>query len=703
MMEYRMALRRRRKGPRRGAIDVRDRRRGAAMAACSFPAETGALAAGGRASARLAAAAHGPICRGGPAISTAPPMTEQTTAAVPETRSFQAEVSRLLDIVAHALYSEKAIFLRELISNASDACDRLRYAALTAPALAEGEAHYRVVVTPVKSSKTLTVADNGIGMNHDELVENLGTIARSGTAAFVKELTGDAGKDMSLIGQFGVGFYSAFMVADRVEVLSRKAGEAEGWRWISDGKGSFTIEAAQNVPRGARITLHLRDGDEEYLEPHRIRQIVKRYSDHIALPIVLADGNKEETINTASALWTRPRGEITPEQYKEFYHHVGHGFDEPWLTVHARAEGVLEYALLLFVPSQKPFDLFDPARKPHLKLYVRRVFITDEAHDLLPAYLRFVKGIVDSEDLPLNISREMLQSNPTVVRIRQQLTRRVLGELAKKAGEAPDEYAKFWDNFGAVVKEGLYEDREQREALLPLVRFRSTTRDGLVSLDDYVAAMRPRQQAIYTITGDNLDLLKKSPQLEGFRAKGVEVLLLTDPIDEFWLPAVATYQEKPFKSVTRGGLDLDKIAAPEDKKDEAEKPAPPPKLQSLIAIFKLALGEAVKDVRASARLTDSAVCLVADEGDMDMHLERLLKQHRQLEGGARRILELNPHHPLIERLAASVGAEGASEQLSDFAWLLLDQARIVEGEPVPDPAAFSRRLASLLEKGLPAA
>src|SRR6266702_6156729 len=383
-------------------------------------------------------------------------MTQETA---PETRSFQAEVSRLLDIVAHSLYSDKEIFLRELISNASDACDRLRYAALTEPALGEGDANYRVVLTPVKSSRTLTVADNGVGMNHDELIENLGTIARSGTAAFMKELSGDAKPDMSLIGQFGVGFYSAFMVADRVEVLSRKAGEGEGWRWVSDGQGSFTIEPAANVPRGARITLHMREGDEEFLEPQRLRQIVKTYSDHIALPIVLADGNKEETINTASALWTRPRAEITPEQYKEFYHHVGHGFDDPWLTVHARAEGVLEYTYLLFVPSQKPFDLFDPERKPRLKLYVRRVFITDEGTDLLPPYLRFVKGIVDSEDLPLNISREMLQSNPMVARMRQQLTRRVLTELGKKASEAPEEYAKFWDAFGAVLKEGLYEDR----------------------------------------------------------------------------------------------------------------------------------------------------------------------------------------------------------------------------------------------------
>jgi len=627
-------------------------------------------------------------------------MTQETAT---ETRSFQAEVSRLLEIVAHSLYSEKEIFLRELISNASDACDRLRYAALTEPSLAEGDADFRVVLTPVKSSRTLTVADNGIGMNHDELIENLGTIARSGTAAFVNQLTGDATKDMSLIGQFGVGFYSSFMVADRVEVLSRKAGDSEGWRWVSDGKGSFTIEPADNVLRGARITLHMREGDEDYLEPHRIRQIVKTYSDHIALPIVLADGSKEETVNSASALWTRPRAEITTEQYKEFYHHVGHGFDEPWLTLHAKAEGVLEYTFLLFVPSQKPFDLFDPERKPRLKLYVRRVFITDEGAELVPAYLRFVKGIIDSEDLPLNISREMLQSNPMLARIRQQLTRRVLTELGKKASEAPEEYAKFWDNFGAVLKEGLYEDREQRETLLSLARFRSTARDGLISLEDYVAAMRPGQDAIYTITGDNLDLLKKSPQIEGFRARGVEVLLLTDPIDEFWVSAIGTYNEKPFKSATRGAVDLDKIAPADDTKAPAEQREPPAKLASLIAIFKLALGDAVKDVRGSERLTDSAVCLVADEGDLDMHLERLLKQHRQLDTAAKRILELNPRHRLIERLAASVGEAGASEQLAEFAWLLLDQARIVEGEQLPDPSAFARRLALLLERGLPAA
>jgi len=618
-----------------------------------------------------------------------------------ETRSFQAEVSRLLEIVAHSLYSEKEIFLRELISNASDACDRLRYAALTEPALAEGDTDYRVVLAPDKSARTLTLADNGIGMNRDELIENLGTIARSGTAAFVNQLSGDARKDMSLIGQFGVGFYSAFMVADKVEVLARKAGEAEGWRWVSEGKGEFTIEPLPESARGVAIVVYLREGEDEYLDPARLRQIVRTYSDHIGLPIVLKDGAKEETINTASALWTRPRSEITEEQYKEFYHHVGHSFDDPWLTLHNKAEGVIEYTNLLFVPSTKPFDLFDPERKSRVKLYVRRVFITDEGTDLLPAYLRFLRGIVDSEDLPLNVSREMLQSNPTVARIRQQLTRRVLTELGKKAAEVPEDYAKFWDSFGAVLKEGLYEDREQRDPLLELARFRSTGRDGLVSLDDYVAAMRPGQQAIYTITGENLDVVKRSPQLEGFRARGVEVLLLTDPIDEFWMPAIGTYKEKPFKSATRGGVDLVKIVPPDEQSQEL--PAPPAKLASLIAIFKLALGDAVKDVRSSDRLTDSAVCLVADEGDMDMHLERLLKQHRQLDTTAKRILELNPRHKLIERLAATVGESGTSDQIGEFAWLLLDQARIVEGEQLPDPPAFARRLAELLERGLPQA
>jgi molecular chaperone HtpG len=622
-----------------------------------------------------------------------------------EKRSFQAEVSRLLDIVAHSLYSDKEIFLRELISNASDACDKLRYAALTQPELTGEDAGFKVVLTPDKAARTLTIADNGIGMNHDELIDNLGTIARSGTAAFVQNLSGEQGKDMALIGQFGVGFYSAFMVASEVEVVARKAGDAQAWRWVSDGRGEFTVDPISDdaaPARGTTVILHLRENEDEFLEPHRLRAIVKKYSDHIALQIVLKDGDKEETINNAAALWTRPRNEITPEQYKEFYHHVGHSFDEPWLTLHNRAEGKIEYTNLLFVPSSKPFDLFDPARKHHVKLYVRRVFITDDCQALLPSYLRFLRGIVDSEDLPLNVSREMLQNNPILARMRSQITKRVLGELAKKATDAPEEYAKFWENFGAVLKEGLYEDYEQRDTIVPLVRFRSTASEELISLDDYVGRMKPGQEAIYTITGDHLDQLKRSPQLEGFRAKGVEVLLLTDPVDEFWLPSLGQYKEHPFKSVTRGGADLAKIAADgEDKdkpKDAEEKPTG--NVAGLIAIFKLALGDAVKDVRASDRLTDSAVCLVADEGDMDMHLERMLKQHRQLDEAAKRILEVNPRNKLVEGLTAMVGKEGASSELSEFAWLLLDQARILEGEQLPDPTAFARRLSGLLEKGI---
>ncbi len=482
-----------------------------------------------------------------------------------EKKSFQAEVSRLLEIVAHSLYSDKDIFLRELISNASDACDRLRYAALTEPSLSADDPEFRVTIVPDKAKRTITIADNGIGMNRQELIDNLGTIARSGTAAFVKDLSGDAKKDMALIGQFGVGFYSAFMVADEVEVLSRKAGDEEAWRWVSDGKGEFTVEPATKGGRGTEITLHLLEAEAEFADAERLKRIITTYSDHIALPIVLEALGKKETVNHAAALWMRPRAEITAEQYREFYHHVGHSFDEPWLTLHNKAEGTYEYTTLLFVPATKPFDLFDPARKNRVKLYVRRVFITDDCPELLPPYLRFLKGVVDSEDLPLNVSREMLQKNPMLTRMRGQITRRVLQELGRKAKDAPEEYAKFWDDFGAVLKEGLYEDAEQREALLGLVRFRSTAADGLVSLDEYVARMKPGQKAIYTITGDNPDLVAKSPQLEGFRARGVEVLLMTDPVDEFWMPALAQYKDHPFTSVTRGQADLDALGGPGDE------------------------------------------------------------------------------------------------------------------------------------------
>ncbi len=619
-----------------------------------------------------------------------------------EKLQFQAEVSRLLDIVAHSLYSEKEIFLRELISNASDACDRLRYAALTEPHLIAEDPDLKVVVSVDRKARTVSVADNGIGMNREDLVENLGTIARSGTAAFLSQVPAEKSSAVSLIGQFGVGFYSAFMVADRVEVLSRKAGDERGWHWASDGQGSFTIGEAEVAARGTRVVLHLRKADGEFLEPDRLRRVIKTYSDHIALPVVLAEAEKSETVNTASALWARPKSEIGEEQYREFYRHVAHATDEPWLTLHWRAEGKLEYRCLLFVPKAKPFDLFTPERKPRLKLYVRRVFITEDCEELIAPYLRFFRGVVDSEDLPLNISREMLQNNPVLGKIRAGIVKRAISELQKKSSSEPESYLEFWANFGAVLKEGIYEDLDQRDALLRLARLRSTAGEGWVSLADYVGRMKPGQDAIYTLSGEEAEALRESPYLEGFRAKGVEVLLLTDPVDEFWVPGVGTYEGKPFRSVTRGAADLSKIEAAAGAKPAPEGAAEP-EIDRLIALLKLALKDAVKDVRRSGRLTDSAVVLVADEHDLDIHLERLLRQHRQLDHAARRILEINPSHPLIRGMAAAVKANGECEPVMEAAWLLLDQARILDGEIPPDPVVFARRLARALERGLGAA
>ncbi len=617
-----------------------------------------------------------------------------------ETFTFQAEVSKLLDIVAHSLYSHKEIFLRELISNASDACDKLRYQALTQPDLGPDEAGFKVEISVDEKKKTISVADNGIGMNHADLVETLGTIAKSGTQAFVEHLGKDGSKDVDQIGQFGVGFYSSFMVASKVEVTTRKAGEDAAWLWSSDGKGSFTIDEATRDSQGATVTLYLEKDAKEYLEKLRISTIVKQYSDHIGIPIVLKaakDDETDETLNTASALWTRPAKEITAEQYKEFYHHVGHTFDDPWLTLHNRIEGALSYTSLLFVPSSKPFDLFDPERKQHVKLYVNRVFITDDCEGLVPPYLRFLSGIVDSEDLNLNISREMLQKDPKLKKLGAALAKKVLAELKKKADKKADEYATFWDNFGGVLKEGLYEDYDNRDKLLGLVRFKHTGGDDLIGLETYVEAMKESQEAIYYITGSDAELLRTSPQIEGFKSKGIDVLLMTDSVDEFWVPSVSQYKDKPFKSATAASTDLSAIKdaenAEEDKKDEA----PAADMDTLVAALKAKLGDAVSDVRTSARLTDSAVCLVAAEGGMDMHLERLLQQHQKLDRLSPRVLEINPKHALIKKLAGLAGDDAA---LEDTAFLLLGQARIVEGEPVSDPATFARRMAAVMEKGL---
>ena len=617
--------------------------------------------------------------------------------------TFQAEVSTLLDIVAKSLYSQKEIFLRELASNASDACDKLRYRALTNPDLTDADGDFKIKISVDKKAKTLSIADNGIGMNREDLMETLGTIAKSGTQAFLKQISGDEKTDMALIGQFGVGFYSAFMVADRVDVLTHKAGEDKAWLWSSDGRGEFTIEPAERDGRGSTVILHLNKGEKEFLDQPRLAHIIKEHSDHIGVPIVFVDGETEETLNSASALWTLQQKDITPEQYSEFYHHVGHAFDEPWLTIHNRVEGVLSYTNLLFIPTMPPFDLFTPERKGNVKLYVNRVYITSDCDGLLPPYLRFLRGVVDSEDLPLNISREMFQHDPRLTKIKSGLTKRVLAELKKKADKKPEEYATFWSSFGAVLKEGMYEDQDNREKILAIARFNTTASDKMRSLDEIVADMKEGQDDIYYITGETPEMVAQSPQLEGFRARGIEVLLMTDPVDEFWLPAVGSYQDKPFKSVTRGAADLDKIkdadADDKDKKEDKEKQAPG--LDDLIAALKIALGDAVKDVAISERLTDSPVCLVSGEGDMDIHLERMLKQHKQLNTPTTRIMEINPDHPLITKLATAVkDGKGVSDVVADAAFLLLDQARIVEGEAIPDPAEFARRLSSMMEKGI---
>jgi molecular chaperone HtpG len=619
-----------------------------------------------------------------------------------ERHGFQAEVSRLLQIVAHSLYSDKSVFLRELISNASDACDKLRYLALTQPELLEGGGDLAVTLTIDKKAKTLTIADNGIGMNKDDLISHLGTIARSGSAKFVEELEQAKSADdkVSLIGQFGVGFYSAFMVADNVTVLSRKAGESQGWRWISDGTGEFTIEAAEKPGRGTEITLHLKKGEGEWLEAVRLEHVIAKHSEHVALPIHLVDGAEPKHVNQQAALWTKSKSEVTEEQYRDFYRHLAHAFDDPWATIHYKAEGKIDYTALLFIPSQRPFDLFNPERKQSLKLYAKRVFITDQSDEILPGWLRFVRGLVDSEDLQLNISREMLQASPLLAKIRAALIKRVLSELAKRAKDDDQKpYETFWENFGAVLKEGLYEDQSVRDDLLKLVRFRSTTAENWTSLADYVSRMKEGQKAIYYITGDNLDALARSAQIEGFKAKGIEVLLLTDPIDEFWLPAVEKFDDKEFRSVTRAGADLSDVKEPDGQKDEKKEPVAE-NLDALLSFLKLTYKDAVKDVRVSERLTDSACCLVADSGDMDMHLERLLRQHKRLEASLPRVLEVNGRHPLVAAMAKQATKDGDWPELAETAWLLLDQARIQDGEPPADPAAFVKRLNAALAKSI---
>ena len=606
-----------------------------------------------------------------------------------ERHEFGAEVGRLLDLVVHALYSDREIFLRELVANAADAIDRRRFAALTMENLAlPPDAAVRIA--PDKDAKTLTIADPGIGMDRASLAENLGTIARSGTRAFGQSLAEAKPEERpSLIGQFGVGFYSAFMVADRVEVTSRAAGSEEAWMWASEGKGDYTIAPAERAEPGTTIVMHMKADAEEYLEPYRLETVIRKWADHITVPITVARDGKDVAANEGTALWRKPKAEITAEQYTEFYRHTGHNWDEPWTTLHWRAEGAIEFTALLFIPGSKPFEAVEGVRESRVRLHVRRMFITDEA-GLLPPWLRFVTGVVDTEDLPLNVSREMLQSTPVLARIRKAVTTRVMSELKTRSkddsAEAIESYAGFWQNFGPVLKEGLWEDFEHRDDLAPLLRFKSSTQDGWTSLPAYVERMKPEQEAIYVLVGDDTDALAKSPQLEGFRARGVEVLLLADQVDAFWPERMSKFQDKPIRSITQGEADLSKIPL----EGEAEEPAD---VTALLASLKEALKADVSDVRATSRLVDSPVVLSASAGGPDLQMQRLLKRAGRAFGVSLPVLEINPRHALIRRMAELASVE-------DAAGMLLDLARVQDGEPPRDPAAFAKQMAKSLAESL---
>jgi molecular chaperone HtpG len=620
----------------------------------------------------------------------------------PQSHQFQAEVAELLNLMVHSVYSETDVFVRELISNASDALDKVRYEAISKPELMAGGEKLAIRIVPDATAKTLTISDTGIGMDRQELIDNLGTVARSGTKAFLKGIK-DQKEGLGLIGQFGVGFYAAFMAADRIEVTSRRAGAAEAWVWTSSGGAGFDVapaseEQAKRVPRGSEIVLHLKDDALRYTEAWELERIIKTYSDHILFPIELVDDKGEaRQVNAASALWQRSKSEVTAEDYTTAYRSIASAYDEPALTLHYKVEGRQSYAVLLFVPSMPPFDMGDPARKGRVKLYVRRVFITDDA-DLLPSYMRFVRGVVDSEDLPLNLSREMLQNNPQVAQIRSGLATRVIGELESTATRDAEAYGKIWTAFGATLKEGLYEDHERRGQLLGLARFSTTAGDLPRSLKDYMADLKPNQTEIYYLVGEGIERLKSNPKLEAARARDVEVLLLTDPIDAFWTTMPQEFEGKPLKSLSQGDVDFgliplqDQTDRPEDKTDAGDD-------EAVLKAVKEALGDRIAEVRASQRLTDSASCLVASAQGRDRELDRLLSRQNRGGVGTKPILELNMQHGLV-RAVGTADKAAHKDDVLDLASLLLDQAYILDGEIPADPAAFAKRLNAFVVRGL---
>ncbi len=616
-----------------------------------------------------------------------------------ETMGFQAEVKQLLDLMIHSLYSNKEIFLRELISNASDAIDRLRFDALSDAALLEQDTELNIHVAYDKEARTITVTDNGIGMTRDEVIENIGTIAKSGTHEFFQSLTGDQQKDANLIGLFGVGFYSSFVVADRVTLTTRKAGMEpnQGVRWESDGQGEYTVEMIEKPARGTQVVLHLREGEDEQLAGHRLRSIIKKYSDHIVVPIMMKveekDKDEEERVNSAAALWTRSKNEISQEEYNEFYKHVAHDFEDPLAHVHSRMEGTQEYTLLLYVPARAPFDLWNREQRHGIKLYVRRVFIMDDAEQLMPGYLRFVRGIVDSNDLPLNVSREILQQNKLIDAIRSNAVKKMLGLFSDLASKEPEKYAIFWNEFGRVLKEGIAEDHSNREALAKLLRFASSASGSEsqdVSLENYVARMKEGQDRIYYIIADSYAAAANSPLLEIFKKKGVEVLLLSDPVDHLLGAELYEFDGKQLQSISRGEVDLDKIKDAEALPEEEQQTVS--EVQTLVDHLKEVLKDQVKNVRVSTRLTISPACLVVDEYDMDPSLLRLLKASGQKLPTMKPILEINPHHPIILK----VSNETNEQKFSDWAFVLFDQSTLTLGEQLDDPVAFVNRLNTLL-------
>ena len=625
---------------------------------------------------------------------------------------FEADTGKILDIVINSLYSEKEIFLRELISNASDALDKRRYMAATDQSL-HSETGYAIHIVADEKAKTLTISDNGVGMDDADMASALGTIARSGSKAFIEQIQAETSSDkkskdaFSLIGQFGVGFYSAFMVADKIDVISRKAGDEKAWHWSSDGKTGYSLDEAKRAQAGTDITLHLKKGEKDFLDETRIGYLVRKYSDHLGYAVNWQPPKVDEPrqLNTGSAIWTRTKKDISEEDYTQFYRQIGAVYDEPFMTLHNSTEGMLNYTSLLFVPTSRPFDLFNPDRKSRMSLYINRVFITDECEDIVPPWLRFIRGVIDTPDMDLNVSREMLQKNPSVQKIGKALIKRILGELKKKKEKDPEAYEAFWDQFGMVLKEGLYEDIESRDKILEICLFRSARSGTLISLADYLAAMPDTQDKIYTLSAENAEQAETSPHLEGFRARDIDVLLMTDPVDEFWMQAVTEFEGKAFASATRGISDLDKVAPKSDAEKAEETPDDDARNQefaSLITKVKATLGEDVKEVRLSKTLTDSPVCLVADEEGMDIQMERLMKAHNKDFAGSPRILEINPNHKLIKGMASQIEANGDPALLDDAAKMLLDQAQILEGRPPASLTEFAKRMTRVMERGLSA-